>query len=95
MSHPGGTVVLVRDEQPLTDLEQQVLDFERGWWKHRGAKEQAVKDLFGLGWARYGQLVNALIDRPEALAYAPTVVKRLRRQRTERQAARSTRRLAG
>jgi hypothetical protein len=42
---------------------------------------------------RYYQIVNALIDTPEALAFDPMLVKRLRRLRATRQRARSARRL--
>ena len=38
-------------------------------------------------------MLNALIDRPEALATDPMLVKRLRRLRSARQRARSARRL--
>jgi hypothetical protein len=42
---------------------------------------------------RYYQVLNALIDRPEALSEDPLLVRRLRRMRAERQRARSARRL--
>jgi Protein of unknown function (DUF3263) len=42
---------------------------------------------------RYYQVLNALIDRPEALAFDPLLVKRLRRLRSARQRQRSARRL--
>ena len=42
---------------------------------------------------RYYQVLNALIDRPEALAHDAMLVKRLRRMRQTRQRARSARRL--
>jgi hypothetical protein len=42
---------------------------------------------------RYYQVLNALIDRPEALAFDPLLVRRLRRLRAARQRARSARRL--
>lgn len=42
---------------------------------------------------RYYQTLNALIDSPEALAFDPMLVKRLRRLRASRQRARSARRL--
>ena len=77
----------------LTEREREVLAFERQWWKYAGAKEQAVRDLFGLSATRYYQLLNALIDRPEALVHDPMLVKRLRRLRATRQRARAARRL--
>jgi len=77
----------------LSDRDQQILAFERQWWKYAGAKEEAIRELFGMSATRYYQILNALIDRPEALAHDPMLVKRLRRLRTARQRARSARRL--
>jgi len=75
----------------LTRREREILAFERQWWKHAGAKEQAVRDLFDLSTTRYYQLLNILLDKPEALAFDPMLVKRLRRLRAARQRARSAR----
>lgn len=77
----------------LTERECEILSFERQWWKYAGAKEQAVRDLFDLSATRYYQVLNALIDRPEALVHDPMLVKRLRRLRSTRQRTRSARRL--
>ena len=88
--------VLPEEQAPggeLTAREREVLAFERQWWKYAGAKEQAVRDKFGMSSTRYYQVLNALIDRPEALAFDPLLVRRLRRLRAARQRARSARRL--
>ena len=77
----------------LAEREQAILAFERQWWKYAGAKEQAIRDLFDMSGTRYYQVLNALIDRPEAMAFDPMLVKRLRRLRAARQRARSARRL--
>jgi hypothetical protein len=77
----------------LSERERDILSFERQWWKYAGAKEQAIKDLFDMSATRYYQVLNALIDRPEALVHDPMLVKRLRRLRTTRQRTRSARRL--
>jgi hypothetical protein len=77
----------------LSERDLQVLEFERQWWKYAGAKEQAVRELFGMSATRYYQVLNALIDTPAALAADPMLVKRLRRMRASRQRARSARRL--
>jgi len=77
----------------LTEREQAVLAFERQWWKYAGAKEQAIRDLFDMSATRYYQVLNALIDRPDAMTFDPMLVKRLRRLRAARQRARSARRL--
>jgi hypothetical protein len=77
----------------LSDRGRAILTFERQWWKYAGAKEQAVRDLFGMSATRYYQVLNALIDSPAALQADPMLVKRLRRVRAARQRARSARRL--
>lgn len=77
----------------LTDQDQQILDFERQWWKYAGAKEQAIKELFDMSATRYYQRLNALIDTDGALEHDPMLVKRLRRMRASRQRARTARRL--
>ncbi len=77
----------------LSQRDVDVLAFERQWWKYAGAKEAAIKDLFDMSATRYYQVLNALIDRPEALVADPMLVKRLRRLRSTRQRTRSARRL--
>ncbi|MQA15204.1 MAG: DUF3263 domain-containing protein [Pseudonocardiaceae bacterium] len=81
------------DQDGLTSREREILAFERQWWKYAGAKEQAVRELFDMSATRYYQLLNGLIDRPEALAADPMLIKRLRRLRASRQRARAARRL--
>lgn len=76
----------------LSEQSRQMLDFERQWWRYAGAKEQAIRDLFDLSPTRYYQSLNALLDTPEALAYDPMLVKRLRRMRAARSRARVERR---
>ena len=70
----------------LTELEVRILEFEKSWWRYAGAKEAAIKELFDLKPPAYYQLLNNLIDRPEALLAAPMLVKRLRRIREARRA---------
>jgi len=77
----------------LCDRDAEILAFERRWWTYAGPKEQAIRDLFDMSATRYYQVLNALLDRPEALAADPMLVKRLRRLREQRQRARSARRL--
>jgi hypothetical protein len=68
----------------LTRREVDILAFERLWWRHAGAKEQAIRDTFDLSATRYYQLLNTLLDEPAALAHDPMLVKRLRRLRASR-----------
>jgi hypothetical protein len=83
-------------KEPLAELslrDAEILTFERQWWKFAGAKEQAIRDKFQMSATRYYQVLNALIDKPEALAQDPLLVKRLRRLRATRQRNRSAKRL--
>src|ERR1700709_218120 len=77
----------------LGDADREILEFERHWWKYAGAKETAVREKFDMSSTRYYQVLNALIDRPEALEADPLLVRRLRRLRAARQRQRSARRL--
>lgn len=77
----------------LDERSREILDFERDWWKDPAPKERAVRERFGLSAARYHQLLNRTIDRPEALAYDPMLVRRLRRLREARRRKRHARRL--
>jgi Protein of unknown function (DUF3263) len=74
---------------PLGERERGVLQFERHWWRHAGAKEEAIRREFGVGPTAYYQLLSRLIDDPAALAYDPMLVKRLQRQRASRRRRRS------
>jgi hypothetical protein len=75
----------------LADLEMRILAFERSWWRQPGAKEREILEVLGIPATRYYQLLNELIDRPEALAFDPALVTRLRRQRSRRHGIRSPR----
>ncbi len=77
----------------LSQRDRDILEFERHWWKYAGAKESAVREKFDMSSTRYYQVLNALIDKPEALEADPLLVRRLRRLRAARQRQRSARRL--
>jgi hypothetical protein len=85
------------NSQPERDLDpalRAVLDLERSWWSLAEiSKDRAVRERLGLSPARYHQLLDRAIDRPEALVYDPMLVRRLRRLRDERRRTRSIRRL--
>lgn len=92
-SFPGREQDSSTAPERLSERDAEILAFERQWWKFAGAKEQAVRDTFGMSATRYYQVLNALIDKPEALAQDPLLVKRLRRLRATRQRNRSAKRL--
>jgi hypothetical protein len=75
----------------LSEADLRILAFERRGWRSSGVKEQAIAEVFGMSATRYYQLLNELIDRPEALAADPVLVKRLQAQRARRQRIRSPR----
>jgi hypothetical protein len=68
----------------LTPQEFSILEFERQWWRYPGSKEGAIRELFSMSSPRYYQILNALLDRPEAEGAYPTLVRRLRRLRNSR-----------
>lgn len=81
------------DQTALTDVELAILEVERSWWKHAGAKDTAIREKFDMTPTRYYQVLNALINRPEAIEADPLTVRRLQRMRRARQHQRSARRL--
>jgi hypothetical protein len=72
----------------LTDGDRAILEFEQGWWQRPGPKAAAITEHLGLSPTRYYQLLNALIDDPEAIEADPLLVRRLRRRRSDRRRAR-------
>lgn len=79
---------------PLGERERSVLAFERRFWRHAGAKEEAIRRELGVAPTAYYQLLSQLIDDPAAIAYDPMLVKRLQRQRASRRRQRSRGRLS-
>lgn len=83
----------VRTPGELTEREREILAFEREWFKTPGSKERVVRERFDVSATRYYQILGALIDSPEALAYDPMLVKRLQRMREARKRRRAAQRL--
>jgi hypothetical protein len=75
----------------LDERARAILDLERSSWQLTVPKARAIRDQLGISVTRYHQLLGRLIDTPEALAYDPMLVRRLRRVRE----ARRRRRVAG
>jgi hypothetical protein len=85
-SHPGDPARTALDSRSA-----HILTFERRWLRQAGAKEEAIRAEFGLSAARYYQMLNSVLDDPQALAFDPMLVKRLLRIRDARTEARSAR----
>jgi hypothetical protein len=75
----------------LSPRDRSILDFEREWWRHAGAKEEAIRETFGLSTARYYQILNVVIESENAVRYDPMLVGRLQRVRDSRTEARTSR----
>ena len=72
----------------LTERDRAILDFESAWWAESGPKEQLIRDRFELSATRYYQILNELLEAPEAYEYDPLVVRRLIRMRDRRRKTR-------
>ena len=72
----------------LSERDRAILEFEREWWQRPGSKESKIRARFDLSTTRYYELLNALLDQPEAESLDPLVVRRLRRLRDQRRRAR-------
>lgn len=70
----------------MTDLESEILSFERHWPMQSGSKARAVHELFGMSPNRYSRVLTALLDDPAAYAADPLLVRRLRLRRSQRAA---------
>jgi hypothetical protein len=79
----------------LAQVVTQTLELEVAWWRYAPTKDAAIRARFDESPAEYHRRLGRLLDDPEAAAYAPVLVRRLRRQRARRLAHRSDRRLAG
>lgn len=77
-SHVEAAAQAARDLDPV---DRMALDFLHHHWNYQAAKEEEIRRLFDMTPIRFYQRVNALLDDPLALAYAPATVRRLQRQR--------------
>lgn len=73
----------------MTDGDRALLDFAAHRWNHSGNQAGAIRTEFDMSVTRFWQRVNTLLDDPDALAYAPQLVNRLRRIRSTRAQRRS------
>lgn len=76
---------------PLSDRDRVLLDFESRWNGHGAAKEEAIRGELSMAPARYYQLLERVIDAPDAAAYDALLVHRLRRLREGRLSERAVR----
>ena len=72
----------------LSARERAVLDFEREWWKLPGRKNVEIRARFAMSSSSYYRTLHALLERPEAGAYDPLTVLRVRKRREQVRRAR-------
>ena len=68
----------------LDERARAILAFEREAWKLGAPKQRAIRENLGISPTRYHQLLNRIVDTPEALELDPMLVRRLRRVREVR-----------
>ncbi|MBN9178863.1 MAG: DUF3263 domain-containing protein [Microbacterium sp.] len=72
---------------PLSARDRELLDFESRWNGHGAAKEEAIARELEMTPARYYQLLERVIDAPDAAEHDAMLVHRLRRMRERRRTA--------
>ena len=87
------SAVPVRLARELDELTRRVLEFERSRPRRGRSKERSIRETLGITPTRYHQLLSAALERPEALAFDPMLVRRLRRLRDVRRRTRLALRL--
>lgn len=78
--------------QPLDRLAMEILEFERSITVTDGRKDHAILERFACSPTRYHQRLQQTLDLPAAEVYDPELVRRRRRLRDRRAAARGARR---
>lgn len=73
----------------LTVREHTALRIEGQHFKHGGARITTIRNELGWSEVRQAQVVGSLLERPDAEAAHPTLVRRLRSLRDARRSARS------
>jgi hypothetical protein len=61
----------------LNEEDRAILDFERGFWRVPGPKDEAIEMNLGLTANEYYKRLRSLVFGPAALAYDPLTTKRV------------------
>lgn len=67
----------------MTETDAEMLDFERDWWRHAGTKYLEVAARWGMTLSEYHERLVTIAVTPEAYAYDPLTVSRIRRRQIE------------
>ena len=65
----------------LNEADRALLAFERGWWTEPGLKTERIRRELGMTSSKYYKRLAELIVLPEAMAFDPLLVRRLRKRR--------------
>lgn len=74
----------------LSDVNRQMLDFEKRSWHYAGAKDRDITDTFDMAPTRYYHKLARLITTEAAYAYDPMLVERLLSARSTTQRVEGT-----
>lgn len=72
--------VLASAEATLSDVDLDMLEFERDWVQPSARKDEQILLRFKVSPIGYYLALAQLLARPEAMAYDPLLVQRLQRQ---------------
>ena len=75
----------------MDERDREILAFEAKWWRYAGNKADAIMRTFDMSPIRYAQILNRVLDDPEAQQVDPLLVNRLRRLRGQRATERNQR----
>ena len=67
----------------LSAHERALIDFEREWWQLGSRKDVSIRARFEISASSYYRSLHLLVDRPDAEAYDPLTVRRIRRRREQ------------
>lgn len=68
----------------MDDLDRQILKLEKQHPKYSGVKDHEIRERFNMSATSYFQILNTLIDDPEAAWQEPVLINRLRRIRNQK-----------
>jgi len=77
----------------LTPQQRQILNVENTWPENNSSKRNHIRNELGLSATRYHQLLDALLQNPDALEAEPMLIHRLQRAQEQKKTLREQRRL--
>lgn len=72
------------DDSPFTPLERAIFDIEREYPKYDGVKDDVIRRRLDMSPFNYFQILNRLMNTPEAMEHEPQIIGRLQRVRQQK-----------